>query len=73
MGYALCYGECYACGKLFYFNPVRVPSFRDGDGVKQPVCLDCITRMNAQRKERGLEEWTIPADAYTECDEAELG
>lgn len=72
MGYALAIGACFACGKTFSFNPVKVPSFRDKNGEKQPVCRDCMTLVNEKRKEKGLPPFEIPADAYEFCNEAEL-
>jgi hypothetical protein len=72
MGYAFVIGGCWTCGKMFTFNPVRVPSVKDGNGVRQPICRDCIEQANAMRKARGLEPFSIPADAYEACDEMEL-
>jgi len=71
-GYAIVLGECYACGKRFTFNPVRVPSFRDEHGVKQPICRSCMEYINKERKKMGLEPFTIPADAYEPVREEEL-
>ena len=73
MGYALCFGQCGACGRDFAFNPVRVPSIRDANGVKQPICKECIEKANPIRKERGLPEITYASDAYEACAEEELG
>jgi len=72
MGYALIVGTCYACGKTFTFNPLRVPSFRDQHGVRQPVCRECMTVVNGKRKARGLQPFEIAPDAYEACDEGEL-
>ncbi len=73
MGYALMLGHCFRCGMRFSFNPMRVPSFKDGDGVRQPICLCCITQVNGLRMEKGLDAFIIPANAYDACDENELG
>jgi len=73
MGYALMIGNCFNCTIKFSFNPLRVPSFRDSKGVRQPVCLGCITAINIKRMEKGLDAFIIPADAYEACDENELG
>jgi hypothetical protein len=51
MGHALMIGTCYACGKTFTFNPVRVPSFRDEHNIRQPVCGECMAKVNEKRKE----------------------
>lgn len=42
MGYAFMMGQCFSCRQVFTFNPVRVPSVRDKNGEKQPICKDCI-------------------------------
>ena len=72
MGCALMIGTCFACGKTFTFNPVRVPSFRDEHNIRQPVCAGCMAKVNEKRKEMGLEPFQIAADAYEACDEYEL-
>ena len=58
-GYMMAYGACCACGRMFGFNPVRVPSYM-GD----PICRTCIDRINEKRKELGNPLWPVPADAY---------
>ena len=73
MGYAFMLGKCMVCERSFYFNPVRVPSFRDSEGVRQPVCHTCILQVNDKRVELGLDAFVIPVDAYEPCDESELG
>ncbi len=72
MGYALCLGSCYSCGKTFSFNPVIVPSFRDKNGVRQPLCRECMTAINEKRKTINLEPFEIHPAAYEFCDEEEL-
>ncbi len=72
MGYAFMTGPCFICGSLFMFNPLKVPSVRDSNGVRQQVCQGCIARANVIRKKNGLEPLTYPKDAYTACDEVEL-
>ena len=73
MGFALMIGICFRCGHRFSFNPMRVPSFKDYAGVRQPVCATCIAQVNIQRMDNGLDAFIIPADAYEACDENELG
>lgn len=73
MGYAFVIGNCFVCGCRFTFNPMRVPSFKDSAGVRQPVCQNCITLVNVKRTEAGLDAFIIPTDAYEACDESELG
>ncbi len=72
MGYVFMTAGCYACGRIFSFNPVRVPSIRDGDGERQAVCRNCVESANVIRKEKGLEPFSIMNGAYEPCDEAEL-
>jgi len=67
MGYAFCTGSCGACGKLFTFNPKRVPSLNNS-----AFCLDCMTAGNTKREEMGLEPHPIHPDAYEAYREEEL-
>jgi hypothetical protein len=71
-------GECYLCGRVFTFNPHRVPSYdpslddpskRPG---RQPICETCIERVNAARSARGLDPWPVYADSYEAISPAEL-
>ena len=71
MGYAMAMGTCFACHKPFTFNPMRVPSIRI-EGVKQPVCRECVERANPMRIANGLEPIVPAPDAYDACDEGEL-
>jgi len=74
MGYALAMGRCFACGTVFGFNPVRVPSIRSpATGQKEPICRACIERANPMRIKNGLPPIEIQPDAYEACDEQELG
>jgi hypothetical protein len=72
MGFAFCLGECFGCGHPFSFNPVRVPSIRDHNNVKQPVCAECVARANPTRIANGLEPIIPHPDAYSVCDESEI-
>jgi len=71
MGFVTASAACAGCGQLFTFNPVRVPSIRIG-GERQPICRDCIERVNPIRMRNGLDPIVPEPDAYTGCDEAEL-
>ena len=71
MGYAICTGSCLTCGKVFQFNPVKVPSLRV-KGVREPVCQSCMDLVNAKRAETGLPPHEIDSEAYTACEESEL-
>jgi hypothetical protein len=72
MGYAICIGTCMGCGRTFRFNPNRVPSIRI-NGVREPVCRQCVERANHHAREKGEPEFVIPANAYEAIDESELG
>jgi hypothetical protein len=72
MGYALAMGACVRCKRIFSFNPVRVPSLKV-NGVKEPICADCIKWANPRRVAAGLEPFIPAPDAYEACNELELG
>jgi hypothetical protein len=72
MGYAFCTGFCFGCKKIFTFNPMRVPSIPI-NGIREPVCLECITRANPARIKNGLEPIVPLPGAYESCEEEELG
>lgn len=69
--YAFAIGQCYTCKRTITFNPVKVPSIRI-NGVREPVCADCIARANPVRVSKGLPPIEILPDAYGSCDESEL-
>jgi hypothetical protein len=71
MGYALCTGTCIGCHRVFSFNPMRVPSIRI-KGNREPICLECVNRVNPKRIANGLEPIVPAPDAYDACDESEL-
>jgi hypothetical protein len=71
MGYAIAMSPCYGCGKVFGYNPMKVPSIKV-NGNKEPICLDCIERTNPRRIANGLEPIIPAPDAYAPCDENEL-
>ena len=71
MGYAMMIGQCIACKRTFMFNPNRVPSIVV-EGIKEPVCLECVEYANPKRKAAGLEEFTVHPDAYEPVEESEL-
>jgi hypothetical protein len=71
MGYALCHGSCIGCGRIFSFNPMRVPSVTI-NGSREPICEACVERVNPLRKANGLEPIVPFPDAYEPCDESEL-
>lgn len=71
MGWVSCLGTCVACYRPFMFNPHKVPSIRI-DGVRQPVCKECVDRCNPQRIANGLPPIVPAADAYEPIDENQL-
>lgn len=71
MGYVSVMGNCFACGNPFCFNPHRVPSFRV-NGVRQPVCSNCMSIANEKRVAQGLLPHPIHKDAYEPLNENEL-
>lgn len=71
MGYALAFSACCSCHRVFGYNPIRVPSVRV-NGVREPVCRECIERANPLRKQAGLPELVIHPDAYEPVEESEL-
>lgn len=71
MGVVYCTGVCFGCKRLFSFNPHRVPSIPI-NGVREPVCRECVDRVNPQRKANGLPPIVPFPDAYDPIDESEL-
>ena len=72
MGYAIVFSACCSCGEVFGYNPHSVPSARDTQGVRQPICRPCVEKANPIRKAKGLPEITILPDAYEPISEYEL-
>lgn len=72
MGYAIAQGACWVCGRIFAFNPLRVPSMRQEDGRREPICRSCMEKVNATRARKGLPPHPILPDAYSPIDENEL-
>jgi hypothetical protein len=53
LGWIYVYGECVGCRRPFYFNPDRVPSIRI-KGEREPICENCVARVNPRRIANGL-------------------
>jgi hypothetical protein len=53
------FGSCFGCKRPFTFNVERVPSFKG-----EPICRDCIRRVNEKRRALGLPEWPVLPGAY---------
>lgn len=71
MGHALMHSECCNCGRIFAYNPHRVPSIRV-NGVREPVCKLCIDYSNPIRVSKGLAPFKVHPDAYSPVEESEL-
>ena len=63
MAFMFCTGVCFGCRRPFSFNPDLVPSIPI-NGVKEPVCADCVARVNPQRLANGLELIHVLPGAY---------
>jgi len=73
MGYALAMSPCFGCGRVFCYNPLRVPSITSQrTGTREPICLECVTRANVTRRANGLGEIVPLPGAYDAADESEL-
>jgi len=71
-GYAICWGPCFGCKRLFGFNPLRVPSIVV-HGERVPICRACVERANSLRKHMGEPLFPEPhPDAYEPIPEEEL-
>jgi len=71
VGFIQAFSACIACTRPFFYNPMRVPSFTR-DGVREPICPDCIDRINTLRRANGLPPIVPLAGAYEAADESEL-
>ena len=71
MGFVLCHAACAGCGRLFTFNPNKVPSIVI-DGKREPVCKSCIDAANPKRIAMGYAPFVIQPDAYEPLPEEEL-
>ena len=69
-GYMFAMGPCIGCGRIFSFNPHKVPSIRiPADGDRQPICRDCVARANPMRAKNGLPPIPVLPDAYEAAEE----
>jgi hypothetical protein len=71
-GYVLATSPCIGCGRIFSYNPHRVPSTSVVTGKREPICQDCIHRFNLLRAERDMPPIEIAPDAYDAIPENEL-
>jgi len=72
MGYVTAMSPCIGCGNVFSYNPMRVPSCSAVTGKREPICADCVERVNPIRIKNGLEPIVPHSDAYEACHEEEL-
>lgn len=70
-GFVWAAGPCFACKRVFYFNPNHVPSIRVR-GEREPVCVTCMGGANRKREAMGLTPHPIHPDAYQPMPEHEL-
>lgn len=70
-GYAFVIGACANCGRVFTFNPHRVPSVVV-KGTREPICRPCVDAANPQRIAAGLDPIVVFADSYDAIPEEEL-
>ena len=68
MCYYICITECIRCHSTFSCNPDLVPSIRV-NGVKEPLCRDCIEILNTIRIKNGLDAWIPLNGAYEPVNE----
>lgn len=62
-GYMFVMGQCFGCKAPMTFNADKVPSIRI-DGKRQPICSDCVERVNPQRRANGLDPIAVHPNAY---------
>lgn len=62
---------CCMCNTLFVFNPDKVPSIPvdaegnvNPDGVKRPICEECMNKINTFRASMGEEPIYVFPGAY---------
>lgn len=66
-----CWAPCFGCGRVFAFNPHRVPSIPI-DGDRKPICRRCVEEINPRRIANGLEPIVPAPDAYDPIPEEDL-
>ena len=71
MGYVLAHGLCFSCKRSFGFHPNKVPSIPI-NGVREPICADCVEVANPRRIANGLPPIDILPGAYEAADENDI-
>lgn len=64
MGVYTLLAPCFVCRKLFMSNPHKVPSYEN-----EPICRECIKRVNKIRAANGAPPIPILHGAYEPVDE----
>jgi len=70
-GWVVVLSPCFGCGRTFGYNPHLVPSVVV-QGDRQPVCADCVERVNPRRVANGLEPIRPLPSAYEPLQAEEL-
>ena len=65
--FAMCFSNCFACKRVFGFNPNTVPALNG-----QPICKNCVDLANPRRKANGLAPIHYDNETYAPIDEEEL-
>jgi hypothetical protein len=63
-GYEIALGPCWACHRLFTFDPDTVPSIHGA-----PLCRDCVERANELRVAAGVAPIVIYPTSYPDADQ----
>jgi hypothetical protein len=71
MGYVFVMSSCYGCGRVFSFHPNKVPSVTV-EGMRRPICLPCVERVNPMRAKNGLPLIVPLPGAYEADDETAI-
>jgi hypothetical protein len=61
--YMIVMSACFGCKQVFSYNADRVPSIRI-NGEREPICRDCVARVNPKRAANGLAAIVILPGAY---------
>jgi hypothetical protein len=70
-GYISAVSACIGCKRVFSYNPMLVPSVFVA-GAREPICQDCVDRVNPGRVANGLAPIVPRPGAYEACEEGEL-
>jgi hypothetical protein len=71
-GYVFAMSPCLCCGRVFSYNPHKVPSSSAVTGEREPVCRPCMEAGNRMRVERGMAPHPIHPEAYEALPAEEL-